>query len=77
MKHRYLKIAVLPLVVIVLVVFGLGYWRFVTIGQNQKLINEAKIVKAVGNLVVLPIGETPVIAEVNDVGQLKDQLFYV
>ena len=79
MKMPNLSVILGILLVITVVIAGYFYSQYRSLAQNpQKIAQEetAALIERVGQLIVLPQGETPTVATVNDPDKLKDQQFF-
>ena len=78
-RNLVLKV-VIPLVALVaILIAGYFYWQIRILKQNPQTVatQQAEVlINKVGQLIVLPTGETPTIATVSDPTALKDQPFF-
>ena len=78
-RNLFLKV-VIPLVALVaILIAGYFYWQIRILKQNPQTVatQQAEVlINKVGQLIVLPTGETPTIATVSDPTALKDQPFF-
>lgn len=78
MKKRVLLVLVVLLIIVSAV--GFSYYKKsqnLTVDPNIAVQNEVtELVARVGKLIILPEGEVPTVATVNDPEKLKDQTFF-
>jgi hypothetical protein len=77
MKNNRPVIALIVILLATTVYFGYKYYQLTQSPQDVAQAEVKKLVAEVGNLVLLPEGETPTIATVSDPEALKAQPFFV
>ncbi len=76
MKNNRPVIALIVILLATTVYFGYKYYQLTQSPQDVAQAEVKKLVAEVGNLVLLPEGETPTIATVSDPEALKAQPFF-
>jgi len=76
MKNNRPVIALIVILVATTAFFGYKYYQLTQSPQDVAQAEVKKLVMEVGNLVLLPEGETPTIATVSDPEALKAQPFF-
>ena len=79
LAHRVFKVFFSLVAIVAIIVAGYFYNQVRILKQNPQVAAQQEandLVAKVGNLIVLPAGETPTIATVSDPTALKDQPFF-
>lgn len=75
-KLRILLVAAGVLIIVLAALAGFLFWKYHGSNQEDDQSKSNRIISQVGELFILPKGETPTVAAIQDLSKLKGQEFF-